>query len=40
MFKTLLADTFDIADEEITALVDAFMDAIPAMLKVKLQVAY
>ena len=40
LFKTLLADTLDIADEEITALVDAFMDAIPAMLKAKLQVAY
>ena len=39
MFKTLLTDTFDIADDEITALVDAFMDAIPAMLKAKLQAA-
>ena len=39
MFKTLLTDTFDIADDEITALVDAFMDAIPAMLKAKLQTA-
>jgi len=38
MFKTLLADTFDIADDEITKLVDAFMDTIPALLKAKLQV--
>ena len=39
MFRTLLADNLDIADDEITALVDAFMDAIPTLLKTKLQVA-
>ena len=36
---TLLADNLDIADDEITALVDAFMDAIPTLLKTKLQAA-
>ncbi len=39
MFKTLLADQFDISDEKIDELVDAFMDAIPALLKSKLQAA-
>ena len=39
MFRTLLADNLDIADDEITALVDAFMDAIPTLLKTKLQAA-
>ena len=39
MFRTLLADKLDIADDEITALVDAFMDAIPTLLKTKLQAA-
>lgn len=37
MFSELLADNLDIADDKINALVDAFMDAIPALLKVKLQ---
>ena len=39
VFRTLLADNLDIADDEITALVDAFMDAIPTLLKTKLQAA-
>ena len=39
MFRTLLADQIDISDEKIDALVDAFMDAIPALLKSKLQAA-
>ena len=39
MFRTLLADQIDISDEKIDELVDAFMDAIPALLKSKLQVA-
>ena len=39
MFRTLLADNFDIADDGITALVNAFMDAIPTLLKTKLQAA-
>lgn len=39
MFRTLIADQIDISDEKIDELVDAFMDAIPALLKSKLQVA-
>lgn len=39
MFRTLLGDQIDITDEKIDELVDAFMDAIPALLKAKLQVA-
>lgn len=37
MFRSLFADTTNIADKEIHKLVDAFMDAIPALLKSKLQ---
>ena len=37
MFRTLLADQIDISDEKIDELVDAFMEAIPALLKSKLQ---
>ena len=37
MFRSLFADTTNIADKEINKLVDAFMDAIPALLKSKLQ---
>src|SRR5574344_1107862 len=39
MFRTLLADQIDVSDEKIDELVDAFMDAIPALLKSKLQAA-
>ena len=39
MFRTLLADNIDIAEEEIDKLVDTFMDAIPTLLRSKLQVA-
>lgn len=39
MFRTLLADQIDISDEKINELVDAFMDAITALLKSKLQAA-
>ena len=39
MFGTLLADQTDISDDKIDELVDAFMDAIPALLKSKLQAA-
>lgn len=38
MFRTLLADNINIAEEEIDKLVDTFMDAIPPLLKSKLQV--
>ena len=40
MFRSLFADTTNIADKEINKLVDAFMDAIPALLKSKLQATY
>ena len=39
MFRTLLSDQIDISDEKIDELVDKFMDAIPALLKSKLQAA-
>ena len=39
MFRTLLSDQIDISDEKIDELVDTFMDAIPALLKSKLQAA-
>ena len=39
MFRTLLADHIDISNEKIDELVDAFMDAIPILLKSKLQAA-
>lgn len=39
MFRTLLADQIDRSDEKIDELVDEFMDAIPALLKSKLQAA-
>ena len=39
MFRTLLADNINIAEEEIAKLVDTFMDAIPTLLRSKLQVA-
>ena len=39
MFRELAADHLDITDDKIDALADAFMDAIPALLKSKLQTA-
>lgn len=36
-FRILLVDTTDTEDEEINKLVDAFMDAMPTLLKSKLQ---
>ncbi|NNJ29416.1 transposase, partial [Bacteroides xylanolyticus] len=39
MFKTLLADNLDLSDEKIGELVDAFMNAIPSLLKSQLQAA-
>lgn len=39
MFRTILTDNAGLSDEKINELVDAFMDAIPALLKSKLQVA-
>lgn len=37
MFRILLADQIDTSDEKTDELVDAFMDAIPVLLKLKLQ---
>ncbi|MDY4838336.1 MAG: transposase [Lachnospiraceae bacterium] len=39
IFRTLLIDQMDTSDEKIDELVDAFMDAIPSLLKSKLQAA-
>ncbi len=39
LFRTLLSDTVELSEEKIDELVDAFMNAIPAMLKSKLQIA-
>lgn len=37
MFRTILADYCELSDEKIDELVDAFMNAIPALLKTQLQ---
>ena len=37
MFRAILTDNVELPDEKIDALVDAFMNAIPALLKSKLQ---
>ena len=39
MFRKLLVENLDVADDEIDSLVDAFMNAIPDLLKSKLQAA-
>ena len=39
MFRTVLTDTTGSSDEKIDELVEAFMDALPALLKSKLQAA-
>jgi len=39
MFRTILADNCELSDEKIDELVDAFMNAIPALLKTQLQAA-
>ena len=39
MFRTILADHCELSDETIDKLVDAFMNAIPALLKTQLQAA-
>ena len=39
LFRTLLADHMYISDEKLDELMDAFMVAIPALLKSKLQTA-
>ena len=39
MFRTLLSDSLELSDEKINELVDAFMNAIPVLLKSRLQTA-
>jgi len=39
MFRTMLTDNVELPDEKIDELVDAFMNAIPALLKSKLLAA-
>ena len=39
MFRTMLSDNTELSDEKINELANAFMDALPALLKTKLQVA-
>lgn len=39
MFRTILSDTVELSEEKIDELVDTFMNAIPAVLKTKLQAA-
>lgn len=39
MFRTMLADNIELPDEKINELVDAFMNAIPSLLKSKLKAA-
>ena len=39
MFRTMLIDNSELSDEKISELVDAFMDAIPAVLRSRLQAA-
>ena len=39
MSRTVLTDTIGSSDEKIDELVEAFMDALPALLKSKLQAA-
>ena len=39
MFRTMLTENAELSDEKIDELVDVFMNAIPVLLKSKLQVA-
>ena len=39
MFRTMLSDNTELSDEKINELADAFMNALPALLKTKLQAA-
>ena len=39
MFRTMLTEKVELPDEKTDELVDAFMNAIPALLKLKLQTA-
>ena len=39
MFRTMLSDNTELSDEKIGELANAFMDALPTLLKTKLQSA-
>ena len=39
MFRTMLSDNTELSDEKIDELANVFMDALPALLKTKLQAA-
>ena len=39
MFRTMLTENTELSDEKISELVDAFMNALPVMLKIRLQAA-
>ena len=39
MFRTMLTENTELSDEKISELVDAFMNALPALLKTQLQAA-
>ena len=39
MFRTMLSDNTELSDEKIDELANTFMDALPALLKTKLQAA-
>lgn len=39
MFRTMLSDTVELSEEKIDELVDAFINAIPVMLRSRLQSA-
>ena len=39
MFRTMLSDNTELSDEKINELANAFMDALPTMMKIRLQVA-
>ena len=39
MFRTILEENTELSDETIAELVDTFMNALPALLKIKLQAA-
>ena len=39
MFRTMFSDNTELSDEKIDELANAFMDALPALLKTKLQAA-
>ena len=39
MFRTMLSDNTELSDEKINELASAFMNALPTMMKIRLQVA-